>query len=232
MDLFYIQHVPFEGLGAIADWAKDEQLTLWPIRPFLDERYPDPERVQVLVILGGPMGVNDEQRLPWIGLEKQFIEAVIGLDRIVLGVCLGAQLIASVLGATVYPNQEREIGWFPVERSADAVKTVIGRLLPETVEALHWHGDTFDLPAGAIGLAKSNACRHQAFAYDDHVLGLQFHLEMQQDGVQRLISNTDDLKCAGPYVQRAEQILARPERFIAANRQMTHLLNRFLRMSG
>ncbi len=152
------QHVPFEALGAIEPWlaARDAQIG-WT-RFFEDPRIPAPDAYDWLIVMGGPMSANDEAALPWLRDEKRAIAAAIDAGKTVLGVCLGAQLIASALGANVTPNREREIGWFPIERVADPAAHPIARAFPARAEVFHWHGETFDLPPCAVHLARSEAC--------------------------------------------------------------------------
>ena len=148
MNIHYLQHVPFEGLGSIANWVGQAGHNLTGSRLYAGEALPDPAALDWLIVMGGPMGVHDERHHPWLTREKQLIEQAIGQEKTVLGICLGAQLIADVLGARVYANEHREIGWFPVRRTSEAADCALGRVLPEQVEVFHWHGDTFDLPAG------------------------------------------------------------------------------------
>jgi GMP synthase-like glutamine amidotransferase len=104
-------------------------------------------------------------------------------------ICLGAQLIAKAFGASVYKNPYREIGWFPVERINSSEQNWEKTLLPEQAEVFHWHGETFELPKGAIHLASSKACPNQAFLFEKRILGLQFHLEITREGVEMLIQH-------------------------------------------
>jgi GMP synthase-like glutamine amidotransferase len=129
-----------------------------------------------LIFMGGPMSVNDD--LPYIHREIEFIRSAISRRQPVLGVCLGAQLIAKALGARVRANAVKEIGWFPVEFADTAARDPLFQGIEGAECVFHWHGETFDLPAGAELLVSSAACRHQAFRFGDRVYGLQFHLEV------------------------------------------------------
>lgn len=175
MKLHILQHVPFEGPGRIADWAAGHGIGLGATRLFCGETLPDPAEIDGVVVMGGPMNIYQHRDFPWLPEEKRFLERALGLERKVLGVCLGAQLLASVLGAQVYQNPAKEIGWFGVEFTPAARRRFAA--LPETLLVLHWHGDTFDLPRGAERLAESRLCRNQGFTVGKQVLALQFHLE-------------------------------------------------------
>ncbi|MFN7943027.1 MAG: type 1 glutamine amidotransferase [Thermoanaerobaculia bacterium] len=190
------------------------------------EPLPAVEDVDLLVVLGGPMNVDEESKYPWLATEKRFIAAAIAAERKVLGVCLGAQLVASVLGARVYANPEKEIGWFPIEPTgADAANGWFGPV-PRGLEAFHWHGDTFDIPAGALHVARSAACAHQAFVHGERVVGLQFHLEVTRAAVRQLIAHGSGDLVAGRYVQKPQEMLAGVERFESANRVLDGWLDR------
>ena len=155
--------------------------------------------------MGGAMSVNDEEQLPWLVEEKAFIRQAIEANKRVLGVCLGAQMIASALGARVYPNAEREIGWWPLQVLAEGRE-----LLPDAnPTVLHWHGETFDLPSDAALLASSSACVNQAFAIGGRVVGLQFHLECAPATVSDFVREcAGEIKAGGRWVQDREQVLA------------------------
>jgi GMP synthase-like glutamine amidotransferase len=158
------------------------------------------------------MGVVDEAAHPWLAPEKAFIRAAVGSGKTVVGVCLGAQLIAEVLGARVYRGPHQEIGWFPIRILPDAAGTPLAGV-PDGMPVFHWHGDTFELPAGARHLAASDVTPHQAFLVGDRVLGLQFHLETTVEGASALIDNCDQPLGREPFVQSAADMLAQPERF-------------------
>jgi GMP synthase-like glutamine amidotransferase len=175
--------------------------------------------------MGGPMSVNDEQTYPWLQAEKKFIAEAIDNGKIVFGVCLGAQLIASSLGAKVFPNRNREIGWFPVERVASKENVDLKNILPDRMEVFHWHGETFDLPAHAVHLARSEGCDNQAFSIGERVLGLQFHLEATPLSVRLLTEKCKNDLVAGRYIQSATEMLSAPSRFQCINEVMDRLLD-------
>ena len=174
------------------------------------------------------MGVNDEHLHPWLRAEKRFIESMIARERTVLGICLGAQLIAASLGARVFPSGFKEIGWFHVRRTGPGTRASLASLLPERVEVFHWHGDTFDLPRGAERIAQGEVCANQAFAIGTRVLGLQFHLEATPDTVRALAANCRSEIVPGPTIQTEADMLAVPERFPAVNRVMASILDSLL----
>ncbi|MFN8006757.1 MAG: type 1 glutamine amidotransferase [Terriglobia bacterium] len=226
MKIHYFQHVPFEGLGCIEDWARTTGHRLSSTRFFANDPLPEIETIDWLVIMGGPMGAGDEGKYPWLTPEKQFIEKVIEVGKVVLGVCLGAQLIADVLGSRVYPNQHKEIGWFPLELTEAGQRSTQLGFLPAKFNVFHWHGDTFDLPVGAVHLAHSEACRNQAFMYTERVLGLQFHLELSPDNVKELIKNCSAEIVEGKFIQNRSQLFDPREGFEWSNMAIKEVLDR------
>ena len=214
MRLHYIQHVAFETPGEIAAWARGKGYEVSGSRLFDAEPPPDIERYDWLVVMGGPMGVGDEAEHDWLAGEKRAIAAAIEHGKTVIGVCLGAQLIADVLGARVHPGPHKEIGWYPVSPTADGANHPLTRDVPETFTAFHWHGDTFELPAGAVLLASSEAFEHQMFVYGERIVGIQFHLEMTQRGIADLVEHSRDDIDPGPFVQSPDRILGAKSRVI------------------
>jgi len=182
-----LQHVSFEGPGAICDWALARGHEM-EITEAWRAPMPGVESFDALIVMGGPMGVHDELELPWLHGEKTLIRSAIDTSRMVVGICLGAQLMADVLGARVYRNAHREIGWLPVDLTAAATTTGIFRGLPDRPVVFQWHGDTFDLPAGAVRLASSEGCCNQAFLAGRRALALQFHFESTGAGPVSLAS--------------------------------------------
>ncbi|OHD71284.1 MAG: amidotransferase, partial [Spirochaetes bacterium RBG_16_49_21] len=207
MKIHYLQHVPFEGPAHLSAASQKLRAELSYSRLFSGEKVPDPASFDLLVILGGPMGVYDEREYPWLVEEKNFIAQTLASGKRVIGICLGAQLLASLLGARVYRNSYKEIGWFPVTRSDDARSSAMGNILPDLFPAFHWHGDTFDLPAGALRLAESEACVNQGFIYEDRALGLQFHLESTAESIRQLYDNCGDELDGSRFVRTGEEIL-------------------------
>ncbi len=221
-----LQHVAFEGLGSMEPWLVSVGHEITFTRFYEGTDFPKAEDVDLLIVMGGPMSVNDEIELPWLAPEKTFVRRVIKSGKPVLGVCLGAQLIASAMGARVYPNPCKEIGWLPVRAvrpQADPAYPLF-RFPPE-VEVFHWHGETFDLPAGAILLASSAGCRNQAFQLGASVIGLQFHLETTPETLRGLVANCRAELVPSRYVQPEAELLAvPPSNYRAINGLMAKVL--------
>ena len=228
MKLHYLQHVPFEGLGSIASWAKARRAQISRTRLFASEALPSADEIDLLVVMGGPMGVYDERDHPWLVREKEFLKQAIDTGTRILGICLGAQLIAEVLGARVYPNNHKEIGWFPIEGVRAVPSGSIEKVLSNAGEVFHWHGDTYDLPNGATHLAKSHACKNQAFSVGNQILALQFHLETTPDAAQALIDHCGDEIVNAPYIQPAREILKNQQEFERINILMAECLDLLL----
>ncbi len=203
MRAHYLQHVPFEGLGSIENWLKDKGYNISATHLYQSAEFPNVNDLDLLIIMGGPMSVNDEAELPWLIAEKQFVRNVIEAGKPVLGICLGAQMIANALGAKVYPNSQKEIGWFPIQNTS-ANKNLFQ--FPESATVFHWHGETFYLPDNAKLLASSQACVNQAFQIGKNVIGLQFHLETTPASLQDIAAYCADELVAGEFVQSVEQM--------------------------
>lgn len=187
MQVLIIQHVAFEGPGSIAAWLQRRGVV--PSYRMLHDaaaRLPDPAGFDLIVLMGGPMSVNDEAEHPWLVEEKRFLRAAIAAGAAVVGICLGAQLIASALGAPVRAGPEKEIGWFDIEAVAAGADALA---VPGRMRVFHWHGETFELPAGAVWLARSALTPHQAFQIGRRVVGLQFHPETTPETLESLIAH-------------------------------------------
>ena len=227
MHVQVLQHVPFEGVGSMADWFQARGATLHYTRFYeADARLPDPASCDLIVAMGGPMSVNDESELPWLIEEKAFLRQAIENGVPVLGICLGAQLIASALGARVQPNTVVEIGWFPVWRAESVGEGCF--VFPDRIELLHWHGETFELPAGATLLASSEACPHQAFQLGRRVIGLQCHPEMTPAIIADLLDACADELRPGPWVQTPAQLAGEPHSYLPGNVLMAQVLDYLL----
>lgn len=204
MRAHYLQHVAFEGLGSIENWLQANQYQVTSTRLFEKPEFPSPNDIDLLIIMGGSMSVNDEKELPWLIQEKQFVRSVIDAGKPVLGICLGAQMIANVMGAKIYPNNQKEIGWFPIKPVVGSNKNLFQ--FPESATVFHWHGETFDLPLGAKLLASSQACINQAFQLGDNVIGLQFHLETTPESLNQITTHCADELVSGEFVQSADNM--------------------------
>ncbi|NDI33446.1 type 1 glutamine amidotransferase [Chengkuizengella sediminis] len=208
MRIHYIQHVAFESIELIEDWAKEKEYEISMTQLFNQDPLPSQDDFDLLIIMGGPMSVYDKDgKYPWFKEEKQFIKETIANKKMMLGICLGAQLLCEVLGGRVYPHHQKEIGWFPVSLHQNGTHCSIFNNFPETFHAFHWHGDTFDIPSDVKRLVSSENCKNQAFHYNGHVFGLQFHLESTDESIQRLIHHCSHDITEGKYVQSAEDMV-------------------------
>lgn len=198
-----LYHAPTETLGDIATVLKAERLAYRECHLYRGDALPtDAQTAEGLIVMGGPMNVDDTDLHPFLEPEIALIRRLFDAGVPVLGVCLGAQLMAKALGSAVYPNARREVGWHPVSCTEEGRRDPIFRLLGEAPVVFHWHGDTFDLPSGATWLALSEHCRHQAFRYANSY-ALQFHLEVSAPMVAEWCadpSSPDYLRGAGETV--------------------------------
>jgi len=225
MHLHYIQHVPFETPAAILDWAEKAGCTITKTRLFANETPPPPKEIDILIVMGGPMGIYDESEYPWLVQEKKFLDEAINSNTIIIGICLGAQLLADRLGEKVFANEEKEIGWFPISLSKDIASHPCFHHFPKTFNALHWHGDTFTIPKDAIPLGSSEACKNQGFIFQNRIFAFQFHIEATPESTAALIKNCGNELIEAPYVDSAENIKADTELYHAdANTLLCRLL--------
>jgi len=225
MRMHYLQHVAFETPGNIETYYREKGYSVSASHLYKGEQLPDLHTLDVLVIMGGPMNVNDEDEYPWLQSEKNYIKEALAEGKKVLGICLGAQLIAHTLGGKVFPGPYKEIGWLPIRKVDQRDLSEDGR---ERKFVFHWHGDTFDLPSGAELTYVSDNGIKQGYVIKDQVLALQCHLEMTQEGVEALVlNNHSDLEEEGPYIQKAEMILAMKDHYRANKEFLYHLLDQF-----
>jgi len=201
-----LMNIGFEGPGYITDWIDQHGhfMRVWKL--FEDSALPEVKDIDLLLVMGGPMNIYEEEKYPYLTGEKELIHACIREKKHVLGICLGAQLIANALGEKVFKNREKEIGWLPMHPYGDRADDKIRSVIPETFTPFHWHGETFDLPEGASLLGSSPACQNQGFLFGDRVLALQFHLEVTPQIVEDLVEHASDDLTAGDYVQSVRQI--------------------------
>jgi GMP synthase-like glutamine amidotransferase len=210
-------------MGSIEQWLRAAGFEISSTHLYEAHVMPPAQDVDFLVVMGGPMSVNDEVTFPWLAAERLFIRAVVESGTPVLGVCLGAQLIAAAMGGRVYQNPVKEIGWFPVTAVQGVPEWAF--TFPPSTEVFHWHGETFSLPPAAVHLARSEACENQAFQLGRSVIGLQFHLETTPDSARALVDNCRHELTPAPYVQTEQELVAvPPERYEEVNRVMDNVL--------
>lgn len=227
MRVHYCQHAPFEPPAAVAEWARSRGHTLAGTHLHEGEPLPAPGAVDLLVVLGGPMGVSDTEGHPWLERERELVLRALARDTPVLGVCLGAQQLAAALGADVTTGDRREVGWFPVETTGVAAHSPLAPLRPG-FPALHWHGDRFDVPPSGWLLARTPARRNQAFlACDGLALGLGFHLEVTRESLTALVDATGDPE-PGEYVQSRGELLSEAAPFGRVHSALFAVLDTFV----
>jgi GMP synthase-like glutamine amidotransferase len=218
-------HAPFEGLGSIEGWAAERGIPIGRTRLWLGEPFPAPGAVDWLVVMGGPMSVHDEAAHPWLKAEKRFLRDALDAGARAVGICLGAQLLAQSLGARVFRARAKEIGWFPVALTPEGRRLPPLAAVPERWEVFHWHGETFDLPPGAVRLAGSDVCENQAFLHGRSVLAFQFHPEVARASAEALIQHLGHEIEDIPTVQPPSVMLGDEPRFVKAREWMRGILN-------
>ncbi len=225
MKIHYIQHASFEHLGSMEVFLRDRGHALSSTHIYAGEVLPPLDTFDWLIIMGGPMNIYHEEAHPWLRVEKTFIKSAIDAGKTALGICLGAQLIADVLGAKVNKHTHTEIGWHEISRTDVVQETSLASAIPKHIHVFQWHEDMFEIPEGAVALARSEACQNQGFIFQDRVLALQFHLEMTQELTETFISNFNNDLDDSHYVQSACQMLLDNQKFIDNEKMMCEILN-------
>lgn len=185
---------------------------------------PNLNTLDGLFILGGPINVYEDDKHPWLAREKGFLREAIETGKIVVGICLRAQLLSVVLGGSVTRNPHWEIGWFPVTLTPSDRDHALLRGFPDRFVAFHWHGDRFSIPPGAVHIARSEACEEQGFVYKARVVGLQFHLESTEESIDALLRHCGDEVTCAPYIQDSPSMQDQP----ALQRDTHALMDRLL----
>ncbi len=228
MNIHCFQHSPSEGLGEIEPWARKKGHRVASTQWHVGETAPKLAEVDWLMVMGGPMNIYEHRTHPWLEPEKRFLAEAIRANKTILGICLGAQLIADALGGKVFQNAEVEIGWSPVRFLPEAARCKLFAGFPSELTPLHWHGDTFSLPPGATNVAESDGCTRQAFFSGDRIVGLQFHLEVGACEVARFLEaepGESESLGTGRRIQTRTEIRKRaPEHLPAAHAALYSLL--------
>jgi GMP synthase (glutamine-hydrolysing) len=220
VDVLVLQHIDCEPPGVYEDVLHERGARLHRVEVDRGEPLPQWERFDAIVAMGGPMSANDDDELPWLAKEKALIAAAVRAGTPFWGVCLGVQLLAASLGARVYPGPEPEVGVLAVELTEAARSDPVFGVLPPTVDTLQWHGDTFDLPGGAVRLAGSVPYPNQAFRYGA-AYGVQFHLEVSAamarewaeipayaESLERVLGASGPAQLIGAVEERGDEMLA------------------------
>jgi GMP synthase-like glutamine amidotransferase len=226
MKVHTLMHVSYEGLGSMEPWLKNQGAEMSFTHLYQGQELPETTYFDLIVIMGGPMSVHDTEEFTWLVQEKSWIKKALEEGRKILGICLGAQLLAEALGAEVIPAPEREIGWFPIKKVKEN-QTALGNIFPEVLTVFHWHGETFSLPEGTQLLAASKACRNQAFTMGENILGLQFHLETTPELALNLIQHSHEAYGLKEFIQSRDEIKASPFHFQQINGLMEKIMNYF-----
>jgi GMP synthase-like glutamine amidotransferase len=227
-----IRHVSFEGPGNIAAWALERGHHLSESDQSKGQALPAVDSFDLLVLMGGPMSVNDETAFGWLKPEKELVRQTLAAGKKILGVCLGAQMIASALGARVYPNALKEIGWFPLEATTMGKAHPLLAGLPAVLNAFHWHGETYDLPQGVSHLYRSSVCENQVYALGVQVLALQCHVEVTFESMQAMIDHgRDELDLQKPFIQAEAAMLAQQEKLGLLKPLVFQLLDHFVSLN-
>ena len=226
MRIHCLTHVPFEDAAAIETWSCRRGCPLTYTRLYKHDTLPPLDSFDLLAVMGGLMNVYEQEQYPWLAEEKQFLRKAIDQKKKILGVCLGAQLLADVLGGKVTSNIYKEIGWHEVSLTDQADQSpVFSSVFPDRFTVFQWHGDTFQIPSGAIHLAENKACPNQAFQYGNHVLALQFHLEYTQDSIEKMLANCAHELTDGPCIQKPKTIRSGYDRIAVTQNFLFSLLD-------
>lgn len=223
LSIHYFQHVSFESPGNIETWCHQNGHTLTSTKLYKNPTLPVLADIDWLIIMGGPMGVHDEKKYSWLAGEKQFIREAIAARKTIIGICLGSQLLAEISGAKVYANKHKEIGWFPIHLTKDAMHNKLFTGINSPFHVFHWHGDTFGLPGNSIHLAQSEACKNQAFLYKENILGIQFHLEMTKESLKEMLRHGKSELTEEKFIQSEEEIRSQ-EKYIENNKLILFII--------
>lgn len=202
MRVHYIQHVDFETPGIILSWLEKNNFPYTSTHTYLTDEFPDVEDFDFLIIMGGPQDAHD------LIAEINFVREAILAKKIILGICLGSQIIGEALGGETIKSPHKELGQFPVQLTQAAQHDPVFKNFPECFPVIHWHNDMMAVTPQSVLLAKSAGCPQQAFRYDDRIYGLQFHMEMTPETIKTMVARCRDDFTQGKFVQSPDELLA------------------------
>jgi GMP synthase-like glutamine amidotransferase len=224
-------HVPFEGPGCIEAWIARNNHTVTYTQVYETTSFPPIENIDWLIMMGGTMSVYEENEYRWLVHEKEYVRKAVVAQKVVIGICLGSQMIASALGAKVYPNTKKEIGWFDLKLTDEGQNAPLLNGFEKSFPVFHWHGDTFDLPEGAVRLFYSDVTPNQAYVINDRVVGFQFHFEATVKSIGDMVEHGTDELIVSDTVQAAESITINTHFISANNGRMFKILDNLVALS-
>lgn len=240
LKVHYFQHIAGEGFGSCHDFLKQQNAQIsateffaLPIDQTLDlEALPRVEDVDLLIIMGGTMSVNDEANFPWLKIEKRWLRRYLALGKPAIGLCLGGQLIANALGGAVSRNPQQELGWTTVRKVTNVPLECFE--LPENFKVMQWHSETFEIPRGAVLLAENDVCRNQMYQIGSNVLGFQFHPEITPEVLDLFLENDEEVAIfTGNHVQPVNELRkSAKSKFIQGNQILNQAIEYVLRKTA
>lgn len=230
MTLLIVKHVDIEGPGIIEARLREKRIPHQILNLESNEGFPKLDDLTHVILLGGPMNVYEEDRYPFLKQEDLFIKEAIQRGKRILGICLGAQLIAKALSARVYKAPAKEIGWYDLSLTEEGVRDPLFSPFPKTFPVFQWHGDTFDLPNGAKLIATSSPVQNQAFRYGENAYGLQFHLEVTEEMIREWMKKYEEEFKIGksPLLSKDEILEETRRKWAEYSNQAIIFISRFL----